>query len=136
MELKPAGDSLIVEPIDEGSNVGDGVVQLGSTNEQAKKGKVVAVGEGKVDTDGKRIPLEVKKNDEVLFSKYAGSPITVDGEDLLVLRESDVLERKHPDDRGQRKTEIARRDSESSERLTELDREIQTNIAQVRELVK
>src|SRR5205823_13740341 len=60
---------------------------------EAAEGKVLAAGDGKLDDDGKRIPLDVKKGDEVLYSKYGGTEIKVDGEDLLVLRESDVLAR-------------------------------------------
>jgi chaperonin GroES len=62
-----------------------------TAKEKPQKGKIVAIGDGKLDENGKRIPLEVKEGDEVLYSKYGGTEIKIDGEDLLVLRESDVL---------------------------------------------
>jgi len=68
-----------------------GIVLPDTAKEKPTKGKVVAVGDGKLDDDGKRIPLDVAEGDEVLYSKYGGTEITVEGEELLVLRESDVL---------------------------------------------
>ena len=76
-----------------GGDHGSGIVLPDTAKEKPQKGKVLAVGDGKLDDDGKRIPLDVKKGDEVLYSKYGGTEIKVDGEDLLVLRESDVLAR-------------------------------------------
>jgi chaperonin GroES len=92
MKLKPLGDRLIVKPIDEEETTASGIVLPDTAKEKPQKGKVVAVGEGKWDEDGeKRIPLDVGEGDEVLYSKYGGTEITVDGDELLVLRESDVL---------------------------------------------
>jgi chaperonin GroES len=93
MKLKPLGDRLIVQAIEEEQTTASGIVLPDTAKEKPQKGKVLAVGDGKLDEDGKRIPLDVKKNDEVLYSKYGGTEIKVDGEDLLVLRESDVLAR-------------------------------------------
>jgi chaperonin GroES len=92
MKLKPLGDRLIVKAIEEEATTASGIVLPDTAKEKPQKGKVIAVGEGRYDDDGdKRIPLDVSKGDEVLYSKYGGTEITIDGEDLLVLRESDVL---------------------------------------------
>ncbi len=92
MKLKPLGDRLIVQAIEEDTTTASGLVLPDTAQEKPQKGKVIAVGEGKYDEDGdKRIPLDVSEGDEVLYSKYGGTEIKVDGEDLLVLRESDVL---------------------------------------------
>jgi chaperonin GroES len=92
MNLKPLGDRLIVKAIEEEETTASGIVLPDTAKEKPQKGTVVAVGEGAWDEDGeKRIPLDVAEGDEVLYSKYGGTEIKVDGEDLLVLRESDVL---------------------------------------------
>ena len=92
MKLKPLGDRLIVKPIDEEETTASGIVLPDTAKEKPQKGTVVAVGEGRWDEEGeKRIPLDVSEGDEVLYSKYGGTEVTVEGEDLLVLRESDVL---------------------------------------------
>jgi chaperonin GroES len=92
MKLKPLGDRLIVKAVEEEETTSSGIVLPDTAKEKPQKGKVLAVGEGKWDEDGeKRIPLDVSEGDEVLYSKYGGTEIKVDGEDLLVLRESDVL---------------------------------------------
>jgi chaperonin GroES len=92
MKLKPLGDRLLVKPVEEEETTASGIVLPDTAKEKPQKGKVLAVGDGRYDEDGeKRIPLDVKQGDEVLYSKYGGTDITVDGEDLLVLRESDVL---------------------------------------------
>jgi chaperonin GroES len=92
MKLKPLGDRLIVKPIEEEETTASGIVLPDTAKEKPQKGKVVAAGEGKWDEDGeKRIPLDVSEGDEILYSKYGGTEINVDGDELLVLRESDVL---------------------------------------------
>jgi chaperonin GroES len=91
MKLKPLGDRLIVKAVEEEETTASGIVLPDTAKEKPTKGKVVAVGDGKLDDDGKRIPLDVSEGDEVLYSKYGGTEITIEGEDLLVLRESDVL---------------------------------------------
>jgi len=92
MKLKPLGDRLIVQALEEEATTASGIVLPDTAKEKPQKGKVIAVGEGKWDEEGeKRIPLDVAKGDEVLYSKYGGTEINVDGEELLVLRESDVL---------------------------------------------
>ncbi len=91
MNLKPLGDRLIVRAIEEEEKTSSGIVLPDTAKEKPQKGKVLAVGDGRLDDDGKRIPLDVSEGDEVLYSKYGGTEIKVDGEELLVLRESDVL---------------------------------------------
>ena len=91
MKLKPLGDRLIVKAVEEEETT-DPVLALPDTaKEKPTKGKVLAVGDGKLDDNGKRVPLDVAEGDEVLYSKYGGTEIVIEGEDLLVLRESDVL---------------------------------------------
>jgi chaperonin GroES len=91
MKLKPLGDRLIVKPVDEEETTASGLVLPDTAKEKPQKGKVVAVGDGAIGDDGNRRPLDVAEGDEVLYSKYGGTDITVEGEDLLVLRESDIL---------------------------------------------
>ena len=90
MKLKPLGDRVLVQPVEEEDTTASGIVLPDTAKEKPQKGKVLAVGDGKME-DGERVPLDVSEGDEVLYSKYGGTEITVDGEDLLVLRESDVL---------------------------------------------
>jgi chaperonin GroES len=92
MKLKPLGDRLIVKALEEEETTASGLVLPDTAKEKPQKGEVGAVGEGRWDDEGeKRIPLDVNQGDEVLYSKYGGTEITVDGDELLVLRESDVL---------------------------------------------
>ena len=91
MKVKPLGDRLIVRAIEEEETTASGIVLPDTAKEKPQRGKVLAVGDGKVSDDGKRVPIDVSDGDEVLYSKYGGTEITVDGEELLVLRESDVL---------------------------------------------
>ena len=92
MKLKPLGDRLIVRAIAEEEKTASGLVLPDTAQEKPQKGEVIAAGDGRWDEDGeKRIPLDVGKGDVVLYSKYGGTEIKVDGEELLVLRESDVL---------------------------------------------
>ncbi|HEY7892670.1 MAG TPA: co-chaperone GroES [Solirubrobacteraceae bacterium] len=93
MKLKPLGDRLIVRAVEEEQTTASGIVLPDTAKEKPVIGEVLAVGDGRLDDNGKRIPLDVKAGDKVLYSKYGGTetkdPDT--GEDLLVLRESDVL---------------------------------------------
>jgi chaperonin GroES len=91
MKLKPLGDRVIVKAIEEDETTVSGIVLPDTAKEKPQRGKVIAVGDGKWE-DEKRVPLDVKEGDEVLYSKYGGTEITVDGEDLIVLKEStDIL---------------------------------------------
>jgi chaperonin GroES len=91
MKLKPLGDRLIVQPLDEEETTASGIVLPDTAKEKPQKGKVLAVGDGPRNDEGNRIPLDVSEGETVLYSKYGGTEVKVDGDDLLVLRESDVL---------------------------------------------
>jgi chaperonin GroES len=92
MKLKPLGDRLIVRALEEEETTASGIVLPDTAKEKPQKGKVLAVGDGKVSEEtGKRTPLDVAEGDEVLYSKYGGTEVTVEDDELLVLRESDVL---------------------------------------------
>ncbi|HTU13963.1 MAG TPA: co-chaperone GroES [Solirubrobacterales bacterium] len=91
MKLKPLGDRLIVKPFEEEETTASGLVLPETAKEKPQKGTVVAVGDGAIAEDGSRRPLDVSEGDEVLYSKYGGTDITVEGDELLVLRESDIL---------------------------------------------
>ena len=91
LKLKPLGDRLIVQAIEEEETTASGIVLPDTAKEKPQRGKVLAVGDGALNDDGNRQPLDVAEGDEVLYSKYGGTEINVEGDDLLVLRESDVL---------------------------------------------
>ena len=92
MKLKPLGDRLIVKQVEEEEMTASGIVLPDTAKEKPQKAKVIAVGDGALNEHtGARTPIDLKEGDEVLYSKYGGTEITVDGDDLLVLRESDVL---------------------------------------------
>ena len=91
MKLKPLGDRVIVQAIEEDETTASGIVLPDTAKEKPQKGKVIAVGDGAINEDGTRRALDVAEGDEVLYSKYGGTEVTVEGEDVLVLRESDVL---------------------------------------------
>jgi chaperonin GroES len=91
MKLKPLGDRLIVKALEEEETTSSGIVLPDTAKEKPQRGKVLAVGDGKIDDNGNRQPIDVAEGDEVLYSKYGGTEIKIEGEDLLVLRESDVL---------------------------------------------
>ena len=85
------GDRLIIEVLEEEEVTVSGIVLPDTAKEKPQRGKVLAVGDGKFGDDNERVPIDVNEGDEVLYSKYGGTEIKVDGEELLVLRESDVL---------------------------------------------
>ena len=92
MKLKPLRDRSLVRPVEEEETTASGIVLPDTAKEKPQKGEVLAVGDGRWDEDGeKRIPLDVSEGDTVLYSKYGGTEVKVEGDDLLVLREDDVL---------------------------------------------
>jgi len=91
MKLRPLGEKIVVKRLEAEQVTRGGIVLPDSAKEKPQRGKVLAVGEGKLLEDGKRAAPAVKKNDEVLFTSYAGTEVKVDGEELLVMDESDVL---------------------------------------------
>lgn len=91
MKITPISDHILVEPIKEDKKKGGIILPDTVEKERSEKGKVVAVGPGKRDENGKRMPLDVKKGDVVLFTKYSPNEVKVDGKEYLVIREDDVL---------------------------------------------
>ncbi|MHB9112724.1 MAG: co-chaperone GroES [Thermoleophilia bacterium] len=91
MNLKPLEDRVIVKTVETQDVTASGIVLPDTAQEKPQRGKIVAVGEGKVDDNGKRIPLDVKKGDEVIYSKYGGTEVKVEGQDLLIMKASDIL---------------------------------------------
>jgi len=91
MNLKPLGNRVVVEPVEQEEVTSGGIVLPETAKEKPQKGKVLSIGPGERDEDGKRIPLDVAPGDIVLFAKYAGTEIKVDGKKLLILKESDIL---------------------------------------------
>lgn len=91
IKFKPLADRLVVKPLEEEEVTPSGIVLPETAKEKPMKGEVLSVGPGARDEDGKRIEMDVKVGDKVLFAKYGGTEIKVDGEKLLILRETDVL---------------------------------------------
>ena len=91
MKIRPLNDRVLVLRIDEEEKTSGGIIIPDTAKEKPQEGKVVAAGPGKLDDDGKRMPLEVKKNDRVLFGKYSGTDIKIDGVEHLIMREEDIL---------------------------------------------
>jgi chaperonin GroES len=89
--LHPLHDRILVKRIEEGEVRRGGLIIPDSAKEKPQEGKVIAVGTGKVNEDGKKIPLDVKAGDKILFGKYSGSEVKLDDEEYLILREEDVL---------------------------------------------
>ncbi len=91
MKLRPLQDRILVQRVEEENTTKGGIIIPDTAKEKPAEGKVVAVGNGKVGEDGKRIALEVKKGDRILFGKYSGTEVKVSGEEYLIMREDDVL---------------------------------------------
>lgn len=91
MNIKPLNDRVLVLRIEKDQKTSGGIVIPDTAKEKPQEGKVVAVGPGKFDENGKRIPMEVKKNDRVLFGKYAGNEIKLDGVEHIIMQEDDIL---------------------------------------------
>ena len=94
VKLQPLADRLVVKPIEKEEVTKGGIVLPDTVKEKPQEGEIVAVGPGKLDEDGKRVAMEVKKGDRVIYAKYAGTEIKVDDEDLVILRESDILAKR------------------------------------------
>ena len=90
-KIRPLGDKVLVRRVEAESKTAGGIVLPDAAKEKPKRGKIVSVGQGKLLDDGTRAKLQVKKGDEVLFSSYAGTDITVDGKEMLIMSEDDIL---------------------------------------------
>jgi chaperonin GroES len=91
MNARPLHDRILVQRIEEEEQKVGGIIIPDSAKEKPQQGKVIAVGAGKADKDGKRIPLDVKETDTILFGKYSGQEIKLDGQEYLIMREDEVL---------------------------------------------
>ena len=94
VKLQPLGDRLVVKPMESEEKTKSGIYLPDTAKEKPQEGKVIAVGPGKVTDDGKRIPVDVEVGDIVIYAKYGGSEIKMEGEDYIILRESDILAKK------------------------------------------
>lgn len=91
MKLRPLQDRILVQRVEEETTTKGGIIIPDTAKEKPAEGKVIAVGNGKLGDDGKRIPLEIKAGDRILFGKYSGTEVKVEGEEYLIMREDDVL---------------------------------------------
>ncbi len=91
MKIRPLHDHILVKRVKEEDKTKGGIIIPDTAKEKPQEGKVVAVGKGKIQEDGKVVPLDVKKGDRILFSKYAGNEVKIEGEEHLILREDDIL---------------------------------------------
>lgn len=91
LKLKPLGSRVIVEPIEQDEKTASGIYLPETAKEKPQEGKILAAGPGDRDEDGKRVPMDVNVGDKVLFAKYSGTEVKIDGKKLLILRESDIL---------------------------------------------
>ena len=93
MKIRPLQDRILVKRVEEEAKTKGGIIIPDSAKEKPAEGKVTAVGKGKIDENGKLIPMEVKKGDRILFGKYSGTEVKISGEEYLIMREDDVLAR-------------------------------------------
>jgi chaperonin GroES len=91
MKIKPLQDRILVQRVEEEQTTKGGIIIPDTAKEKPIEGKIIAVGSGRVGDDGKRIPLEVKVGDRVLFGKYGGTEVKIEGEEYLIMREDDIL---------------------------------------------
>lgn len=91
MKLRPLQDRILVLRVEEEATTKGGIIIPDTAKEKPAEGKVVAVGNGKVGDDGKRVPVELKAGDRILFGKYSGTEVKIEGEEHLIMREDDVL---------------------------------------------
>jgi chaperonin GroES len=91
MKVRPLHDRVIVQRLDEGEQKIGGIIIPDTAKEKPQQGKVIAAGNGKTKDDGKRVPLDVKEGDTILFGKYSGQEIKIEGEEHLIMREDEVL---------------------------------------------
>ena len=91
MKLRPLQDRILVQRVEEETTTKGGIIIPDTAKEKPAEGKVTAVGNGKIGEDGKRIALEIKKGDRILFGKYSGTEVKIGGEEYLIMREEDVL---------------------------------------------
>jgi chaperonin GroES len=93
-KLQPLGDRVLVKPVEKEEKTKSGIYLPDTAKEKPQEGEIIAVGPGKVTDDGKRIPMDLKVGDRVIYAKYGGTEIKVDDEEVIILRESDILAKK------------------------------------------
>jgi chaperonin GroES len=91
MTIKPLADRVVVKPLEAEQKTAGGIIIPDNAKEKPQKGEIIAVGPGKISDTGAKIAMELKKGDKILYGKYSGSEVTVNGDELLIMRESDVL---------------------------------------------
>ena len=91
MKIQPLADRVVVKPLEETEQKKGSIIIPDTAKEKPQQGEIVAVGPGKLTDEGKTVKLEVKKGDKVLYGKYSGTEVTIDGEEYLIMRESDIL---------------------------------------------
>ena len=91
MNIKPLADRVVVKPMEQEEKQQSGIIIPDTAKEKPQEGEIIAVGPGKVSDSGQKVAMEVKKGDRVLYGKYSGTEVTVDKEDYLIMRESDIL---------------------------------------------
>ena len=91
MKMKPLADRVVIKPSPAEEKTKGGIILPDTAKEKPVVGEVVAIGPGKVSDDGKKIPMEIKVGDKVLYGKYSGTEVTVDGEEYLIMREADIF---------------------------------------------
>ncbi len=91
MKIQPLGDRVLVEPMAAEDKTESGIVIPDTAKEKQQKGRIVSVGKGRINEDGKLIPLEVKIDDKVLYGRYSGTEVKIQGSDFLILKEEDIL---------------------------------------------
>jgi chaperonin GroES len=91
MQIKPLADRVVVKPIEEAETIRGGIIIPDTVKEKPMQGEVIEVGPGRVNEDGKKTPMEVKKGDRVLYGKYSGTEVSISGAEYLIMRESDIF---------------------------------------------
>ena len=91
MAFRPLGDRVVIRRVDEVAKTKGGIIIPDTAKEKPQEGEVIAIGPGARDEDGRRIPMDLKPGDQILFGKWSGSEIKLEGEDLLIMKESDIL---------------------------------------------
>jgi chaperonin GroES len=91
MAFRPLGDRVLVKRVEEESKTKGGIIIPDTAKEKPQEGEVISVGEGARDEDGKRVPMDVKQGDRILFGKWSGTEVKLEGEDLIIMKESDIL---------------------------------------------
>jgi chaperonin GroES len=91
MKIRPLEDRVVVKPLETEEVKKGGIIIPDTAKEKPQEGEIIAVGPGKISDMGNRVPVEVKKGDRILFGKYSGTEVTIDGKEFLIMRESDIL---------------------------------------------